>query len=32
VAGLVFVRIKPSVISLLNYELGFGHTELFAVS
>lgn len=30
--GLVFVRIKPNVISLLNYELGFGHTELFAVS
>ena len=29
--GLVFLRIRPSVISLLSYELGFGHTELFEV-
>jgi hypothetical protein len=27
--GLVFLRIRPSVISLLNYGLGFGHTEWF---
>ena len=30
--GLVFMRINPNVISLLNYELGFGHTELFEIS
>ncbi|MYN18408.1 pyridoxamine 5'-phosphate oxidase family protein [Rugamonas sp. FT107W] len=29
--GAVFVRIQPSVISILDYELGFGHTELFEV-
>ncbi|MBE3024313.1 pyridoxamine 5'-phosphate oxidase family protein [Janthinobacterium sp. GW458P] len=30
--GLVFARITPSVISILNYELGFGHTDLFEVT
>ena len=30
--GLVFMRITPSVISILNYELGFGHTDLFEVT
>jgi general stress protein 26 len=29
--GAVFIRIAPQVISLLDYEQGFGHTELFAV-
>lgn len=29
--GAVFVRILPSIISVLDYELGFGHTELFEV-
>lgn len=31
-AGAVFVRVVPQVISLLDYEQGFGHTELYAVS
>jgi len=30
--GAVFVRITPSVFSLLDYELGFGHTELYQVA
>ncbi|MES2296189.1 MAG: pyridoxamine 5'-phosphate oxidase family protein [Pseudomonadota bacterium] len=30
-AGAIFLRISPCVISLLDYEQGFGHTELFAV-
>lgn len=30
--GGVFVRITPSVISLLDYEQGFGHTELYQVA
>ncbi|HWW73579.1 MAG TPA: pyridoxamine 5'-phosphate oxidase family protein [Duganella sp.] len=29
--GAVFLRIVPSVISVLDYEQGFGHTELYAV-
>jgi len=29
--GAVFVRITPSVFSLLDYEQGFGHTELYQV-
>ena len=29
--GSVFVRITPSVISVLDYEQGFGHTELYQV-
>jgi nitroimidazol reductase NimA-like FMN-containing flavoprotein (pyridoxamine 5'-phosphate oxidase superfamily) len=29
--GAVFVRITPSVISVLDYEQGFGHTELYEV-
>lgn len=29
--GLLFLRIDPTVISLLDYSLGFGHTELYAV-
>jgi len=29
--GGVFVRITPAVISVLDYEQGFGHTELYAV-
>lgn len=29
--GLLFVRVSPNVISLLDYRLGFGHTELYAV-
>ncbi|WP_332851742.1 pyridoxamine 5'-phosphate oxidase family protein [Duganella sp. S19_KUP01_CR8] len=29
--GAVFMRIVPSVISVLDYELGFGHTALFEV-
>lgn len=31
-AGAVFVRISPLVLSLLDYEKGFGHTELYAVA
>ena len=31
-AGVVFVRISPQVISVLDYEKGFGHTELFSVT
>jgi general stress protein 26 len=31
-AGAIFLRISPQVISLLDYEQGFGHTELFAVA
>jgi len=30
--GLLFVRIRPTVISLLDYSLGFGHTELYEVT
>ena len=29
--GLLFLRIRPTVISLLDYQHGFGHTELYAV-
>jgi uncharacterized protein YhbP (UPF0306 family) len=29
--GLLFLQINPSVISLLDYSLGFGHTELYEV-
>ncbi|TFW23131.1 pyridoxamine 5'-phosphate oxidase family protein [Duganella callida] len=29
--GLLFLRITPTVISLLDYSQGFGHTELYAV-
>jgi len=31
-AGAVFIRITPKVLSLLDYQQGFGHTELYAVS
>jgi nitroimidazol reductase NimA-like FMN-containing flavoprotein (pyridoxamine 5'-phosphate oxidase superfamily) len=30
--GGVFVRVTPTVISVLDYEQGFGHTELYAVA
>lgn len=30
--GAVFLRITPSIISVLDYQRGFGHTELFQVS
>ncbi|WP_143133224.1 hypothetical protein [Pseudoduganella namucuonensis] len=30
--GIVFLRIAPRVISLLDYRLGFGHTELYDVA
>lgn len=30
--GAVFLRIMPSVISVLDYEQGFGHTELYEVA
>jgi hypothetical protein len=29
--GLLFIRIDPSVISLLDYSRGFGHTELYEI-
>lgn len=29
--GWVFLRITPSIISLLDYQQGFGHTELYSV-
>jgi nitroimidazol reductase NimA-like FMN-containing flavoprotein (pyridoxamine 5'-phosphate oxidase superfamily) len=29
--GAVFVRITPTIISVLDYEQGFGHTELYQV-
>lgn len=31
-AGVVFVKISPQFISILDYEKGFGHTELFSVT
>lgn len=31
-AGVIFVRISPQFISVLNYEKGFGHTDLFSVT
>jgi general stress protein 26 len=31
-AGAIFVKISPQVISVLDYEKGFGHTELYAVT
>ena len=31
-AGAVFLRITPSVISVLDYEQGFGHTTLYDVA
>lgn len=30
--GLLFLRIEPSVISLLDYSVAFGHTELYQVA
>ena len=30
--GEVFLRITPTVISVLDYEQGFGHTELYEVT
>lgn len=30
--GAVFIRITPQVISLLDYQKGFGHAELFSVA
>lgn len=29
--GLLFVRVRPTVVSLLDYSLGFGHTELYEI-
>jgi hypothetical protein len=29
--GIVFLRIDPQVVSLLDYTKGFGHTDLFTV-
>jgi len=29
--GVAFFRIEPTVVSLLDYKKGFGHTELFEV-
>lgn len=29
--GIIFLRIVPTVISLLDYRQGFGHTELYQV-
>lgn len=29
--GLLFLRVRPTVISLLDYRLGFGHTDLYRV-
>jgi nitroimidazol reductase NimA-like FMN-containing flavoprotein (pyridoxamine 5'-phosphate oxidase superfamily) len=31
-AGAIFVKITPQVISVLDYEKGFGHTDLYAVA
>lgn len=31
-AGAVFLCITPCVISVLNYQLGFGHAELYQVA
>ena len=28
---LAVVKVTPQIISVLNYELGFGHTDLIAV-
>jgi nitroimidazol reductase NimA-like FMN-containing flavoprotein (pyridoxamine 5'-phosphate oxidase superfamily) len=30
--GILFLRISPNFISLLDYRLGFGHTELYSVT
>jgi nitroimidazol reductase NimA-like FMN-containing flavoprotein (pyridoxamine 5'-phosphate oxidase superfamily) len=30
--GAVFVRVRPTVVSLLDYAQGFGHTELYQVT
>lgn len=30
--GAVFVKISPQVVSVLDYEKGFGHTELYEVT
>lgn len=30
--GMIFLRITPEIISILDYEKGFGHTELFAIA
>ena len=30
--GAVFIRITPQVISLLDYQKGFGHADLFSVA
>lgn len=30
-AGAIFVKIVPQVISVLDYEKGFGHADLYAV-
>ena len=29
--GLAFVRVRPSVMSLIDYTQGFGHTELVKI-
>lgn len=31
-AGAIFVKIVPTIISVLDYQKGFGHTELFAAN
>ena len=31
-AGAIFIKITPSLISILDYEQGFGHTELVTVN
>jgi general stress protein 26 len=31
-AGMLFVRISPGVVSLLDYTKGFGHTEAFRMN
>lgn len=30
--GLLFLRIRPTVVSLLDYSQGFGHTELYGIA
>jgi len=32
IEGMLFLRISPVLISLLDYRLGFGHTELYSVA
>jgi len=32
IEGMLFVRVTPVIISLLDYRQGFGHTELYSVT